>query len=84
MDGSKETSGFKLNARGCTIDTSVDPVDCDILYNAVDDNNCIKGGNKKPLRGTREKSPAFMQTIIEMCSPPEGHVLDLTCNTSTL
>ena len=77
----KDRGGFKLNDQACTVDGAVDPIECDVLYNAVDDNTCMKGANKKPLRGAREKSPTFMQTLIEMCSPPGGQVLDLTCNT---
>ena len=59
----------------------VNPLQIDVLYNVMDSRFCLQDKDNKPYCGAREKSPAFIETLVETCSPLGGRVLDLTTGT---
>ena len=72
---------FTFSSKGQLIDVLVDPLATDVLYNNVDDKRVLRRASGESWRGAREKSPAFMQTLIESCTGPAGRVVDLTTST---
>jgi hypothetical protein len=47
----------------------------------VDEKNMLLQTSEKPWRGPYQKSPRFLQDLIELFTPSNGRVIDLTCST---
>ena len=54
------------------------PEHSDVLENVVTDSNLLRCDETESYRGSKQKSPAFMETMIEICTSKGGAVLDLT------
>ena len=52
-----------------------------LLFNFVDEKNIFLQKSGKPWRGPYKKSPRFFQDLIELFTPTNGRVVDLTCST---
>ncbi|KAG0600860.1 hypothetical protein M758_11G066700 [Ceratodon purpureus] len=54
------------------------PESSDVLENVVTDENLLRCEETVSYRGSKQKSPAFMETMIEICTGKGSAVLDLT------
>jgi hypothetical protein len=52
-----------------------------LLFNFVDERNMLLHKSGKPWRGPYKKSLHFLQDLIELLTPSNGRVVDLTCST---
>lgn len=53
------------------------PEQSDVLENVVTDANLLRFGDNDSYRGSKQKSPAFMECMIEMCTGKGSAVIDL-------
>ena len=54
------------------------PDQSDVLQNVVTDDNLLRVDGVDSFRGSKQKSPAFMESMIEICTERGSAVLDLT------
>ena len=54
------------------------PESSDVLENVVTDDNLLRCKGTKSYRGSKQKAPAFMESMIEICTGKGSAVLDLT------
>jgi hypothetical protein len=80
----KQTSKFKFFDAGKQINLLVDPYEIDVLYNNLKDDVFPKQSSFQAWRRTYDHSLAFMQVILETCSPPNSCVLDLIMGTGMI
>ena len=52
-----------------------------LLFNFVDKKNMLLQKSGRPWRGPYKKLPRFFQNLIELFTPSNGRVIDLTCST---
>jgi hypothetical protein len=78
------SNGFSLKNNAIYIEDSIDAYEDDVIINYMKSNDFCKRLDGSNVRGSREKSPALMQQLIEMCCPKGGSVLDLTVGTCEL
>jgi len=52
-----------------------------LLFNFVDEKNMLLQKLGRPWRGPYKKSRRFFQDLIELFTPSNGRVVDLTCST---
>lgn len=77
----KQGGLFKLRESGKVVDPLADPVELDAIYNHIPDVALPMQTPQQAWRGARDRSPAFMQVLLETCSPPGSRILDLTAGT---
>jgi hypothetical protein len=75
--------GFHLQDNTKYIGNSVNVFEGDIIINYLKSEKFTMNLVNELIRGSREKPPALLQQLIEICCLPGGSVLDLTVGTST-
>jgi hypothetical protein len=78
----KPHSAFDFSNGASYIDPFVDVKMLDILFNNITIDTMSCKLSWEPWRGGKERSLIVIQQLIEVCSPPEGHILDLFNATS--
>ncbi len=73
---------FDFSNGASYIDPFVDVKMLDILFNNITIDTMFRKLSKEPWRGGKERSLIMIQQLIEVCSPLEGHILDLFYATS--
>lgn len=56
------------------------PEQSDVLQNVVTDANLLRCDETESYRGSKQKSPAFMESMIEICTGRGSAVLDLSAS----
>ena len=69
--------GFKFNEIASKV-MDWNPESSDVLENFVTDGNLLRCDETVSYRGSKQKSPAFMESMIEICTGKGSAVLDLT------
>lgn len=54
------------------------PEESDVVQNVVTDSNLLRCKETFSYRGSKQKSPAFMESMIEICTVKGSAVIDLT------
>ena len=60
------------------------PEQSDVLENIVMDQNLLRCEETGSYRGSKQKSPAFMESMIEICTGKGSAVIDLTAGVGEL
>lgn len=73
---------FNLHPNLDLVDTNFDPISGLSITNSIrKENQTMKADGTSPWRGAREKTPVFMQLLIEACSRARDRVVDMSVST---
>ncbi len=77
----KARGSFKFQKSSQLVDPLLDPIELDAIYNHILDGVLPMKTPQEAWRGAQDHSHAFMQVLLETCSPPSYRILDITVET---